>query len=747
MKNTISFLILLIATVATFNIVGCSHFVDNRKPDSVQNINVARKPIHHIITLHGVRGNKESFGDFHKYVGNVLGKINNSYEYQVHNWFYPVGSSVDIGPDGKESKQYWNPHRIAKLLNDEIFLCKPLRKELSETGFNCIENLGENDIVSFAAYSMGGQMIMTWFYDTYFNFRFHEDLKFNDSEFSVLKTALQRTKNIIGLGPVYWGSIESELGHSMFKLKSKEKIQPSVNALDKFCQSSIVSNEFVKDSTIRSEILKGIKGNVEQLVGSATSPKQSSDQKNLETTKNILIWGCRSIYHIKNDILEKKSAWGSVVSNITNNLVIDSNDAISDSIIEPIKSGLSKFGNTNVLEVENMALTSDVIRELRINSIEYMNDVMYLNHNNSTDKRIFPKWTNIIGVFPCLGKKDKERLTCEDNQFYDAQNDKFFKLKNQLLDVFQGINRRETDGPVMSPGATSDFIFYSEKNFNQNVTANQYLNSSKILDSENIYTENLHATLVPGLESVTGVAGNFAKNLAEGIVEFDSSLKEDVAIMNSCDVPETCKHPNFKLVINTLSGCQEPNANCDLETLNKYFNLENNKSNEDRLKLNSDLSKEMGSLAVVLNLRVPKDYKLQDTSTEGILKYIQFGKLKNNIFLPAKRNNFLNPGKFFEDSRLDENTDKFSLQLGRKDQLMSRHAYLKEYQDQKHIKVVLLGRVWSKIGGSKTKKINYPNEVTIGFDLKLPGLKARQLEAVVQAGKTTFIDLSMPIIK
>ncbi len=76
------------------------------------------RPMHYVVTLHGVRGTAESFGAFHSIAKPSLEKIDPNYEVTTINWTYPVGSKVE----DSENKITWTAHQVAKRLNEELFL-------------------------------------------------------------------------------------------------------------------------------------------------------------------------------------------------------------------------------------------------------------------------------------------------------------------------------------------------------------------------------------------------------------------------------------------------------------------------------------------------------------------------------------------------------------------------------------------------------------------------------------------------
>ncbi|MBC7467163.1 MAG: hypothetical protein H7256_14330 [Bdellovibrio sp.] len=146
---------------------GCSSFF-KRGPSSAN----GQKPKHYIMTLHGVRGTETAFGDFHGLIKQHLEKIDPSYEVVPINIVYPKGI-----PE-------FNAHSAAIAINQKLDAAIPV--------------LNPADKISVLAYSMGGQVGMTWYYDS---------LKDEAHK----KYPLQ-TKKFFSLGAAYWGSKEAALG-------------------------------------------------------------------------------------------------------------------------------------------------------------------------------------------------------------------------------------------------------------------------------------------------------------------------------------------------------------------------------------------------------------------------------------------------------------------------------------------------------------------------------------------------------
>ncbi len=157
----LSFLIFSTLLFAT----GCSSFF-KRIPAQARGTHK-----HYIMTLHGVRGNESSYGEFHELVKLHLEKIDPTYEVVPLNLTYKTGQFD------------YTPHKAAQELNQKLDVAIP--------------NLDPQDKISVVAYSMGGQVGVAWYFDSL------QDPMHR-------KYPLQ-TANFISLGAAYWGATEAGL--------------------------------------------------------------------------------------------------------------------------------------------------------------------------------------------------------------------------------------------------------------------------------------------------------------------------------------------------------------------------------------------------------------------------------------------------------------------------------------------------------------------------------------------------------
>lgn len=639
--------------------------------------------------MHGVRGNAESYGEFHQFVGETLKQIDPSYEYVIHNWTYPVGAAVNDAATGIN----WDPHLIADLFNKDFILGHDGKKPL-------LPELGPEDKISILAYSMGGQMVMTWYYDSMFNFKFHPSMAYSAEDAEKVQSYLARVENVVGLGPVYWGSVDAELGWTFLENGSLAEIHKVLPKAKAFCDDPAIES-ITEGKGFLSNLYQGTK---EKLWGD----KKEYTQKEINdrAIKNGLIATCAS------------------VNSIATSMIVKNVQKVPDLAMKGIVKVMKSLGNVNPSEMNHMRLTSDVINELRVNRISHLMLDQYRTKYRA-------RWTSIVGVFPCLGKTDAG-LTCDG-----FQSDNFKKVNEQLVTIFSGNKRRETDGPVFSPGATADFLYYVENPGSEAkpVLDSSYVNTADLqrnlnIPSREIFVENMHATVLPVIDGLSGVLAPVGDALTKGINNFDKSIGVDVVIMNKeCAKPETCKHPNFKHVIETLTNCEAGRIACNQRLVNKYFNVE---IDSDRYNENEKLRNELGSYALVMNIRLPKSYKGDLSSSEKILKNITFAYTtgKHGEKNAARGEN-----------RLDQPSDLYANQIARSREIMNSYAVVKEYNDARVVRLFFLGRAWAKDVNNAQARAQLNDGVPVRMAVKFPGLTPRNVSAKVRPSYSTYTDI------
>lgn len=648
---------------------------NTRGPSSTES-----QPKHYVITLHGVRGNSESFGDFHQIVKTNLEKIDSRFQVQVFNWTYPVGAKVE----DSEKNITWSPHLIAKKFNQDFFLSsQPL-----------IPEMGPQDKISLIAYSMGGLMAMTWYYDTMFNFMNHPELAYSQQDYSLLQNRLAKVENMIGLGAVYWGSLDAEFGWSFLENGDLSEVRNSWPKLRQMCESPAMKNLMAGQSLIKN-MTSRVTGQDNQL---------SIQEKNEKFVKSSVVAACESV------------KW------LGENQFTSRMKTVSSPVLSGLKKVLTSAGNVSMQEINNMRVTSDVINEMRIGRMRHV-------LTPELRERFKAKWSSIVGVFPCLGKKDSG-VTCKEFKSED-----FKKVNESLLSIFSGVYRRETDGPVMSPGAAADFLFYTELKGkeNQSIRYEEFMNTQDLqkishVNNREIFVENMHATVIPALESITGALKSVGQSGAQAMREFDQSLGTDVVIVNKeCADPKQCTHPNYKHILQELARCESSENNCDQEILNQYYQVS---KIEERNADSQLLKDEMGGFALVLNIRLPAGYRFDAAMKAKLLSYFQF--------------TMTNQGTGdWDTNRLDMTSSPYAAQIARPNEILSSYAYLQRYQDSSVLRVFFVGRAWAKKGQEAAAQVALNGGIPVRFDVRIPGVQSRRVVAKVKPTYTTYVDMFM----
>ena len=342
----------LLSILAVFVLASCSS-KSTRAPSSTN-----YKGRHFVITLHGLRGNAETYGDFHQIIQANLEKIDPTYKVEVFNWTYAVGAKVDDPATGI----VWNPHSIGQKFNQD-FITGP---------HPLIPDLQPEDKISLIAYSMGGQMAMTWYYDSMFNYRWHPNMKFSDADSQKIQRFMGQVENIIGLGSVFWGSLDSEFGWSIFENGSLEEVRRGYPKFKALCESPGIK-EIVDNTSLIKNITASILG---------TDKDLSIQEKNEKFVKSSVAAACDGVNFL-----------GS-------NSMTSSMKTISPSILSTLTSQMIAKGNVSPHELDHMRLTSDVTTEMRLGRISHL-------LSPELRSKFKTKWTSIVGVFPVWEKKTR----------------------------------------------------------------------------------------------------------------------------------------------------------------------------------------------------------------------------------------------------------------------------------------------------------------------------------------------------
>lgn len=577
--------------LALFITSGCSSFF-TRNPASVGQ----QKHKHYIMTLHGVRGNAVSFGDFHDLIKMHLEQIDPNYEVVNLNITYPVGM------------KWLGAHAAAADIN----------RQLDEK----IKNLDPADKFSVLAYSMGGQIGMTWYYDS---------LKDEAHK----KYPLQVSK-FFSLGAAYWGSKEAALGT-----------------------------------------------NVDNIFGQ------------LDATEALM-----AKYKNLNKIIDPKKLAGEV-----------------ESIRSVIRQKVANFGTTydkNILqysnisfsELINLSLASDEINENRLANI---------NVKNNT------RWISLSSLVSCF----KPDLLADEPGCENFQNKLFADMQADIFGKYTfGLDRRETDNSVITPSANANFIYAVETAENYepgHVTlANNFRYSIPQDQQRFILAEGLHATVVPAsyyekAQEFLGLGGASWKGLADDVVLV---YKSDCAFPDKN--PEKCKHPAYKFIVQEFADCEH--SSCDPAAVARIITPLFKAQDKTAQQI---LRKDLHGFVLELNLRVPKNYDLSSISHKNIFNNIQV--------------------KFADKAShlIKSNSGNYDVILARPEELGALLVNkVTHFSNQNQLRVAMMGLVVAK-QGKPYDFAELEKGTPVEFTVNLPGLKHRQVQAVVRPYFTTYADLML----
>lgn len=220
-------------------LIGCSSFF-KRNPAATND-----KPKHYILTLHGVRGNEQSYGSFHKIVKEHLEKVDPTYEVVPLNFTYTV------------ARTDYTIHSAAAEINQKLDLCfnRPSTMiSLSEEAKNQVkrqcnsdESFGKNDKISVVAYSMGGQVGMAWYYDS-----------LKDEHHKMYP---MQTDKFISLGGAFWGAQEAALFTSDVETLKKTIKTVIITLNDKIEDAAIDA----VSSRLSADRLQAVRGGIQKI--------------------------------------------------------------------------------------------------------------------------------------------------------------------------------------------------------------------------------------------------------------------------------------------------------------------------------------------------------------------------------------------------------------------------------------------------------------------------------------------------
>ena len=159
-----------------------------QQTDNLENTSArlpSSKGANYIVTVHGYRGNKETFGSLDKLLLNHLKEIRPDKEFIYMNMIYPTLKGENVFDF---SYKY-----LSEFLNKEI----PI--------------LEENDQITLIGYSQGGLVINLWKIAAQFNFikkDYQNKIVFGDKKYA------EKVNFVITLGTPFWGTNAGEAGYN-----------------------------------------------------------------------------------------------------------------------------------------------------------------------------------------------------------------------------------------------------------------------------------------------------------------------------------------------------------------------------------------------------------------------------------------------------------------------------------------------------------------------------------------------------
>jgi len=620
---------------------GCSTFF-KRNP-----ANNAALPKHYVMTLHGVRGNEKSYGQFHELIKTHLEKVDPTYEVIPLNFTYKT-AQVD-----------YTPHKAAMEINAKLDAAIPV--------------LGPQDKISVVAYSMGGQVGVAWYYDS-----------LNNPKYA--KYPLQ-TVNFVSLSAAFWGAEEAGLFTNDVELM-KRTMKGVILEVNKGFQDLTAKymNQWTANKLAKAQDVT----NTRFLFPEIDKLQSIAQIKSFYDTKTI-----KAMY--------KSSSLGDWAG-----FALDTNSTLK-GIRE---SSLRDLAKISFAELQALSVAGTTVTELRLAMI-------------SAPKNTRTKWTSISTLVQCF-ENDQGAAETGCNNF---QNKAFADLNQAFVKYNFGSVRRETDNAVITPSSIAQFHYAYD--YNANYADGELTPASAFrlsLNPENhkaIFAETLHATLVTeGIyDRALSALGTLGKSWTR--------LADDVVIVHKekCLTAEKCDHPVYKYILEELADCNEQGSRCDAsEYADVVGKFQHRSSTDESVQhIQDTLKSELHGFTLELNLRLPKGY-----NTKGLTE--------SNIFQTAIKADF---EKFDREDRiLKMTTSPYKVHLGRQEELSSILVKTAEFSNQTHFKVNFTGLITT----DKNTDYDYKQlqaGIPVRFTIALPGLKSRQVEAVVSPYQSTFVDLTL----
>ncbi len=607
---------------------------------------MAALPKHYVMTLHGVRGNAQSYGQFHELIKTHLEKVDPTYEVIPLNYTYQT------------AQKDYTPHKAAQEINSKLDKDIPV--------------LRPEDKISVVAYSMGGQVGVAWYFDS---------LK----DPAHAKYPLQ-TANFVSLGAAFWGAQEAGL--------------------------------FTNDVELIKRTLKGIilevnKGFQEETAARLNqwSANQLAKAQDITNTKFVFpkIDKLQTIAQIK-DFYDNKTIKAMYQDSSKGDWAGKALDL--NATLRGIRnSSLRDLAKVSFAELEALSIAGPTVTELRTAMM------------SNAPKNLRTKWTSISTLVQCF----ETDAGSEESGCNNFQNKTFEQLNQALVKYQFGAVRRETDNAVITPSSIAQFRYAFD--YDSNYANGELMPASAFrfsINPENhkaIFAETLHATLV------TDGIYNKALNALGRLGKSWTRLADDVVIVHKakCMTADKCDHPVYRYVLDELSDCNQPESRCDMSEYRDVVGKFQHRSNNDEpiQHIQNTLKSELHGFSLELNLRLPKGYDTKNIT-------------ESNIFETAVKADF--EPNATEDRLLKMQTAPYKIQLGRKMEVGSILIKTVNYSNQTHFKVNFTGLITT----DKNTDYDYnklQNGIPVRFTVALPGLKSRQIEAVVSPYHSTFVDV------
>lgn len=616
---------------------GCSTFF-KRTPAQI-----AALPKHYVMTLHGVRGNEQSYGQFHEVIKTHLEKIDPSYEVIPLNFTY------------KTAELDYTPHKAAVEINGKLDAAIPV--------------LRPEDKISVVAYSMGGQVGVAWYFDS-----------LKDPKHA--KYPLQ-TVNFVSLGAAFWGAEEAGI------------LTNDVELMKRTIKGVVL------------EVNKGFQDLTLNYLGS-WSAKKLAEMQDATNEKYVFpqVNKLKTIAQVQ-EFYDKRTI-KSMYTNDWAAFALDRNATLKTLR----NSSLRDLARISFAELQALSVAGPTVTELRTS-------MMYAPKNLKT------QWISISTLVQCFeDDKGAEEAGCND-----FQNKRFEQLNQALVKYNFGAVRRETDNAVITPSSVAQFWYAYDLNSNyadgEVTPATAFRFSVNPENHKTIFAETLHATLVTAgiYDRAMSALGHLGKSWMR--------LADDVVIVHKekCVNPATCDHPVYKYIVDELSDCNEPGNKCDMaEYHNIVQKLQHRTADEQSVEtVQNVLKSELHGFTLELNLRLPPGYNTSQLT-------------ESNIFDSFLKVNFEKNDN--DDRILKVETSPYKIHLGRKLELGSILIKTVPFSNETHFKVNLTGLITTD-NNTDYKAADLQKGLPVRFTVALPGLKSRQVEAMVSPYHSTFVDLKL----